>query len=363
MSARAWALLVATVLAAGCSAAREPGTGTPAAAPRIPSDYVAVKPVGGLAEAGLAGVRPFPDETATLRGPSFSYTVVASVATRRLPPELASLLGMPAGAAPAPGHELVLAELAPSRAYLPPDPTRTAPQAVEVVAASATRRLPAEGLLTGTIAVSVPAGVRPVLRVTDAGRRQSLDLGTGRRGGDAVAGYYPVRHLDWQPSELETTGLQLSGPGAAAIPANARVAGIQLDDVEGSLLPYVPGRGWARDGRAWLVLRPEIDYTRITAGTTGRDRVTVDVRSFTVSGPDGTRYPVSGRPIAVGKSTSPSDFPLGQGGTGTLVLDVPATLPRATVAFSFTGTIRLPAGPVDWSIYANPVQSGPLVPS
>ncbi len=358
-----WAVLTAAVLAGGCSSSGdgEPGTGTPGATRPIAADHVEIEAVGGIDEMRLTGVRSFPEETATLRGPSFSYSVVASVTTGTLTADQASFFGLPSGAAPAPGHELLLVELDPARAYLPPDAMRVSPQRVEVVAGSVTRRLPPESTLTGTLVMSVPTGSRPVLRVTDKGRTQSLDLSTGRRGADAVAGYYPVRRFEWQPSELKTSSLQLSGPGTAGLSAGERLAGMQLDDVEGTLLPYVEGRGWARKGRAWLSLKAEIDYTRLSAGTSKSDRITVDLRSFTVTGSDGTRYPVSGRPLVIGQPTSPTDFPVGQGGAGRLLLDVPATLSRATVSYTFSGTIRLPKGPVSYSIYADPTQTGPLV--
>lgn len=360
-----WAVLVAAVLVGGCTSSsgggNEPGTGTPSDTPSIPADHVEFASVVGIDKSGVEGVRRFPTQSATLRGPHFSYTVKATATLSKLTPDQAEYFELPAGAAPAPGHEILLAELEPARGYLPADAAGTAPQRVEVLAGSVSRRLELRSTLIGTIVMSVPAGSKPVLRVTDAGRPQSLDLTTGKRGPDAATGYYPVREVEWRAGNNVLTGLLLSGPGAAGMSTNERVAGIQLSDADGTLVPYVEGRGWAEAGRAWLALGPEVQYSRLSAGTDKDDQITVDLRSFTVTGPGGTRYPVSGKPIVIGGPTSPDDFPIGQNGAGRLLVDVPATLRRATLSFTFTGTIRLPKGPVSWSIYANRTRTGALV--
>ena len=116
-----------------------------------------------------------------------------------------------------------------------------------------------------------------------------------------MAGDYPWCTFHRQPSQLETTGLQLSGPGAAGIPPTRAHRRVPADDVEGSLLPRQCPAAAGRDRGGWLVLQLEVDAPRTTAGTTEWEKATVDLRSSTVTvwvhAPPG----VLGKPITVGE--------------------------------------------------------------
>jgi hypothetical protein len=283
-------------------------------------------------------------------------TAVARVAGP-VPAEVGAAFGLPAGAAPAAGQELVLLDLArtPGRPAVAP-PTEE-PLRVEVAAGPVRRTVPVPppGDLTGTLAVSLPAGARPALAVTDAGRRQSLDLTTGRRGGDAIAGYYPVPTGSWDADDARPTGLVLYGPGVAGLAQADRTASIQLDDTRAELQPYRQGRGWAARGRAFLVLDVSFAYGRsANAGSSRRDTVTAPPSCFRVTGPDGVPLRVSGDPVVLDGSAP------GAVADGRLAADVPAGLRQVTVRFGFCGTIVTPAGGTTYQVFADPVQTAVL---
>jgi hypothetical protein len=369
-----WALAAAVVvplLLVGTSCDAQPppagtaaaGSSAPAARAALPADLVRLAAVRDIAALDLPGTRAFRTGSAGLRGPHFQFTFVATVTTRQLTAKQAVLFGLSPAVETAPGRDLVLAELGPvlgrADAAFYPDGR---PDAVEVSVGSRVSPVATTSAdqLNGVLAVSVPAGVHPILRVTDAGRPQSLDLVTGRRGRDAAAGYYPLRSADGSAEPNDGISFQYSGPGGAGQPAAERIAQLALDDVPASLQPYVPGRKWARAGRAWLVLEPTVIYWRPSAGAspTATDQVEVAVRSFTLAGPDGAPLPLSGAPISPGVSSTGAS--VGQKGSGRLVADVPISLRKATLRFSFRGSIRLPNGTVSWTVYHGGSQAAAL---
>lgn len=356
-------VLAAASCRSGTVAGPGPASPTAPSGQVLPADYASTVGASGLTELRLAGTRRFPARTAMLRGPHFQYSFVASVTTTRLTAVQAAALRLPKAVEAAPAHELVLAESAPivgqADAAFYPDGS---PDSIEVVGGERTRAVLPRGVssFTGIVVVSVPAGRHPLLRVTDAGRPQSIDLVTGARGRDAVAAYYPVRGGTGSTEPDQGVSMRYSGPGAAGTPAADRLALLSLGDVDVSLQPWTPEHKWARPGRVWLVLRPSLAYWRPGAGTSQTDNVEVEPRSFAATGPGGTRLPLSGAAIHVGPYTSPGTSPIGEKAGGTLVADVPASLRAATLRFSFHGSIRLPTGPVSWSVYAGGSQAAAL---
>ena len=151
----------------------------------------------------------------------------------------------------APGHEILL---------LHGDTTQQRPAynagsgdsvTASVVVDGATRPLqylPAYGL-----AVSVPQGHTATLQVTDDGRTQSLDVRTGKRGKDAIAGYYRPHELKWTDADYHDTGrATCTGPrGTTHFTTDMSTT---FGQAAGSLEPWLPGAGWAKDGRVWLHL-------------------------------------------------------------------------------------------------------------
>ena len=351
MSGRVCALLI-VLLAAGCGGDPEPAPAQPRAAAGVDADFAVLVPTSGHA-AELPGARTLDPAVARLRGPHFAYSVTAvGRVAGPVPAEVAAGIGLDAGAAPAAGGELLLVDLARTEG----EPALLPGQGEELGLEVAGRPVPVPppGDLTGTIAVSVPAGARPVLRITDAGRTQSLDLRTGRRGPDAVRAYYPVRRGAADTDGQQPTGLRLSGPGVAG--QTDRVASVQLDETRAELLPHRVGSGWAKPGRAWLVLDTSFAYgRRSAAGGSPPDTVTAPPSCFRATGPDGSPVRLTGAPVVLG---DPAGAPSpGAVARGELVADVPASLREVTVRFGFCGSIRTPDGAASYSVYANPSQT------
>jgi hypothetical protein len=326
----------AVLLVAGCSSAPD----APAPPPTIPSDFLA------YAEQTLPGTTPVAGE---LHGPHFGYALTGAGTTRSAP----AGLDIAAGAVPAAGSDLFLATFGPTTA--PPYENR--PPTVELVVGSEVRPLDLT-IPTGTLAVVVPAGAFPLLQVTDNGRRQTLDLRTGERGGDVPELYYPPVAAAWKATSPAVTTLRLGGPATAALSIPDRSVQIGLPTVTADLEPWIPEHGWAAEGRAWLVLAPRVTYRR-TGAVPGRDdRVEVSPLALQATGPQG-RYLLSSGSIRL-ETTGSTDTYAAEG-TGRFYEDVPASLRgRIAVRFAFAGLVALPSGPTTLTQLADPTLTGTL---
>jgi hypothetical protein len=186
---------------------------------------------------------------------------------------------------------------------------------------------------TGELALAViPAGAPVSIAVTDSGRTQTLDLRTGKRAGDAIAGYYPLLSGGRLFEELiHINGVDKSGDWT--------LLGTGLDV---RLQPYIDGKGWAAPGRAWLTI--DFDVSLLEVDTS----ITVDVsKSLTLHGPGGSvlRLPAGTRITAKeGSNTLPF-------GTGALAIDVPASLRRLTATYTTNATITKVGSstPLSWT--------------
>ena len=350
-------LIVLAVLAlAACGGEPGPSAGGPAVARAVDADFAVLVPLSGQA-AAVPGARTLDPAKARLRGPHFAYSVTAvGRVAGPVPATVAGRIGLAAGAVPVAGHDLLLVDLAATAgepALLPGDG-----ETLGLEVAGRRVPVPPPGDLTGTVAVAVPTGARPVLRITDADRTQSLDLTTGRRGADAIVGYYPVPRGAGVTEEQEPTGLLLSGPGVAG--QADRAASIQLDDTRAELLPHLPDRGWAEPGRAWLVVDTSFAYGRRAAAAAGQpDMVTAPASCFEATDPDGEPIPLTGGPIVLGDPADPAPS-RAAGASGQLVADVPDTLRQVTVRFGFCGSIATPEGRTTYSVYGNPSQTAEI---
>lgn len=143
------------------------------------------------------------------------------------------------------------------------------------------------------VVASVPTGAPVTLRVTDAGRTQSLDVRTGRLGEDAIAAYYRPNTQELSQSTELTAAVTSSPYGTDPTPLT-----MAFEPAAGSpghpiamLAPYRPAAGWARPNRAWLTVpRPAVATgPRLDAPfyTLAIDDPTV----FALRLPDGTMVP------------------------------------------------------------------------
>lgn len=168
-----------------------------------------------------------------------------------------------------------------------------------------------------------------------------MDLRTGARGGDVVDGYYPPVGGTWQPAGPTVSTLRLGGAATAALSIQDRVVRIGLAGVTGGLEPWTPERDWAAAGRAWLVLRPRVTYERRNAVPGQQDTVAVSPFAVQATGPGG-RLQLSDGAIQLAAANAGNTITAE--GTGTLSVDVPATLRgRIAVRFAYVGTVVLPA--------------------
>lgn len=316
-----------------------------AAAPVLAADFAAASRKTGLL-GYLPGAKELDPKAAVLTGPTYSYELTGAAGlTGTIPAAIASALSVEIGTVVPAGRQLFLVEI---DRWLGTDP---APGFAAVVGDAELPERPPNAL-KGTVGFAVPTGTAPVLKVTDAGRTQSIDLSTGRRGRDAIAGFHPVRRGEWASGDASTS-IRLSGPGVAGLSTAERLATVAFQSVDAELQPYVEGRGWARPGRAWLVLETEIGYGRPAADYGRPDSVEVRPSSLTGSGPGAPRIVFGGDPIRIGAVGSPSE-------DSVLTADVPAGLRQVTLTFQFRGTVETTDGPVSFQAYTKSVHTAEL---
>ena len=201
------------------------------------------------------------------------------------------------------------------------------------------------------ILVSVPTGGDPVLAVTDAGRTQLLNLRTGKRQGDVIPAYYPLRAAD--QVSVSVTG-KFGG----------RSATLAVHSANPALQPYAEGHGWAAKGKAWLYLGGDVETQLATAAGAARLDAVLDAgRSFTLSLPDGR--------TVRGAGTASTKVPLPLGAEGqqaggrsgvalgalSVVFEVPDNFRTGKVRFAPRGTFTSDGENVTFTVEE---QAGPL---
>jgi hypothetical protein len=351
-------LSVPLLALAACSGGGTAGTGPAAttakapSVPTLPADYLGNGTgLTQLGDLGVTKIHRYAGGETNLRGPHFSYVFGSSGTVTKLSAAQAQLVGIKGAVVAAPGHELVLAAT-PLSNNTESDVREGRPDKIEMVVNGTAKPFTFDGpalLWHGVVVASVPTGAHPVLRVTDAGRPQSLDLRTGRRGPDAVAGYYPIRAGSGDvDSDHAGPWVRLSGPGAAGLTGQSRLAAVHVSDVDYTLWPWLPSRGWAPAGKVWLDLQVSMSYWRPSAGAHGEDTVRIAPSSFRLADAGGT-IPLSGVAIAPGRDTTLGA--LGQSATGSFLAQVPVSPRSAVLTFHFAGTIDTPQGSTTWSNY------------
>jgi hypothetical protein len=329
------ALSLALILS-GCTAGNpssEPAPATTTAA----ADFVAVgtAPPSAPATSPLVSLglpaTTLPTDS-TLVGPHYAVTGRLSAGQRAA----LGLAGPGRGTdlVAAPGSELLLVHADRVTTVSVLDPDGPAPTAA-VLLADGPRALPA-GVpgANAVVVVSVPVGGAGMLAVTDADRRQSIDLRTGRPGPDADPLFRPQWTATAEVSELDRIG---------GLDRTIRVR-LQL---RATLRPYLPRLGWAPTGRTWLA----VDVTVRVPGEVG---LRLDLaRSLTIR---------ADRPLAVppGVALVPGSDP--GGGTDRVAhwsggFSVPATLRTVTAHYATAGTFTRAGSDTTLSFTGHPVDS------
>lgn len=301
---------------AGCT---HPPDGGPAphsaaaSAGPVAQDFAAVvadNAAADLAELGVTGATHLDDKVAYLQGPHFSLAIeeTAEVAAfdparpERLTLDRKPFVPVRAG----PGRVILLVRL-----HEPNAPNagseRDAAVNATVIVAGQPRDLGRYGrFVDRLLAISVAPGAPVSMSIRDTGRVQSIDLRTGARRPDALAGYHPVR----SDSTRLTDGIEITGD---ATPADERRFDLSVT-VQATKYPYLAGRGWAAEGQAWLEITLRVGTT--SAGFS----CDVDAgKSFTVTGPAGA-VEVPGSVLAATGLVDPSGA---VPDSVSMVLDVP----------------------------------------
>ncbi|MBV1849965.1 hypothetical protein [Catellatospora tritici] len=260
-------LTLLAVGAAGCTAPQpepEPSPSGPAAE-AVAADYVRMAPsTPSDTSPLLLQKRPLTPADAAIIGPEYATAFDWTAAVPRIDADDADRMGLE-GAITAPsGAELFLAHVARPL----PRPVGKAgalTPAIQVVVNGQARESSVRFGRDHILIVCVPTGAPVLLKMSDKGRTQTLDLRSGKRGPDAN----PLFYTRYAMKDFGVrTNIRPPDPGRI--------------DMSGSLalLPWTEEHGWAPAGKAWLHF--EGFLYQMLADTDGP--VTLDLsRSITVT--------------------------------------------------------------------------------
>jgi hypothetical protein len=196
----------------------------------------------------------------------------------------------------------------------------------QVLVGGRTRPVPGRLRDHQTIVVSVATGADAALAMIDTGRTQTVSLGTGKRGTDAVTPYYTT-----QVKESTAAGtIRITQPHVTVDnnPDNL----LQVDvSARIELQPYTESGGWSAPGRAQLACT--VSITPHMTGKVSFDTAT----SIALRTPDGhTLTAPAGTFASPNADTEPAARPRA---TTTVTFDVPETVTTGTLLVHPTGTI------------------------
>lgn len=286
--------------------------------PAQAADYVATSSYVPL---DLEGAETVSD--GWLMGPHFNITISAVATRPALEATEASVLQFEAsGFKAARAHEFVIVQIDTDAGRPPPwDPTNATVTATLVVDGTEqpydlpggwNQTIGSYTTPTSLLLVSVPRNRDALLKVTDEGVTQTIDLRTGTRGEDAVALFYADHSQTLGTPDYSAAGTAFIHPFGVATERPFTVAFDFADDVWVSLAPWTPAGGWAVPGAAWLtfggfsVTCDGIDYS----GAVPSISYTMDFPStFTLTTADGTAIPAQPSTIEDVEFTFPTVDP------------------------------------------------------
>lgn len=215
-----------------------------------------------------------------------------------------------------------------------------------VVVVNGSARTVPKAVLTGFkgLLVSVPKDATATLRVTDDGRTQSFDLRAGKRGPDAISGYYRPQEVNIPTGDSGYAGVgncpDVPYIMGVTLPCSVRVQFI-FTDFSFSLQPWLPVLGWAKNGRIWLLVN-NLSYlpgpSPVTIAPGGGSFTLEASKSFTVRLPDGTSVPIA---------PGTGDFSTPQ--PSALAFSVPADFTRGTLLIHPNGQLIVTGEPDRWT--------------
>ncbi len=185
------------------------------------------------------------------------------------------------------------------------------------------------------LVVCVPKGSAVQLAVTDGGRTQSIDLRTG-----ATSDVEPLLHPPLSKTDTVRDIIHVSSPSGITPAGKGMYSQVT---VAAELMPWLPDKGWAPSGRAWLriSLYPELE---IIADV---DLALDLARSLTLRTGDGQALPFPGTAHALAADHTGGD-PVRQ------VYDVPASTRVVVAGFASHGTLTANGKRATWQRYPDP---------
>lgn len=339
-------MAVAVLLLTGCGATKSTSADSrisslapvpPGSVEEIEVEILGEEPPSGKEMA----VQEFARATAALRGPHFAVGLSWVATGEAILPGSSLVIqsGLPPRRPATDGEEIMLLSFDPEHVGGQWKLGDGAKPVAELVVGGTPRPLTKVPLpaadatgLSGPVVIvvaSVPKGAPVQLRVTELGRTQTLDVRTGKRGEDAIAGYYrPTRQkLNFErdlPAGIVADGRPYQ-PELKLIDS----AFSDLSEPTAMLAPWNPTDGWAPDGRAWLVLPSPILSGEAFGGPT-LELAIDEPTSFRVRLPDGTEIAERGgtqevnlRTASLSKAPAPVLFDVpADVTTGTYLIDL-----------------------------------------
>lgn len=322
------AIAAAAVLVAACSGSdRDGGSGQDDAIAQLeakPADFVQTYSPSSQVAIG----EEVDEAQGRFWGPHFELQVTRSILADGVSEQTAvTLLDEEAGYRAADGHRLAIVQFGQD----PAGQTRWDGGAVtaRVLAGGHEHDLGALPDSNDVLVVSVPKGEPALLEVTDEGHAQTFDLSTAERV-DVHKLLYPLRSTYLKPQLYQGTGQ--ASYRTAREGFEVRISG---GNPQASLEPYVPTEGWAKPGRAWLLLSGLLatsiqDYS-YTDGTFPAAVELQAADSFAVQLP-------GGRSIRANKQYISTSIAAGSSGFS-VVFDVPDSLRSATLVITPRGPL------------------------
>jgi len=323
--------------------------------PPVQTDYSTVT---GNEHAKRLGGRYFTDaDRGLLVGPHFLIRQQSIGTVTEIGQKTANLLGLDEPIRAPEGHEFVVADFSKYVGYDHDVPAKgRQPGSLPgskyeqtILVGESKRRLYANLAEGKLLIVTAPLKSRVLLRMTDSGRTQYLDLRTGLRRKDAVSGYYPGR--DFGPTRPEDA-TRKAWRRTGLTSANVSVAAT-IRDARAELSPFRPDGTWERSGKyAWLYVTVQVTAACEHAKCSMVLSPGKHIRVRTKSG---------ATPKAVGSSFRTVDL-LKVGstkGTATYAYRVPRSTRSATAIVSPSGPVTVKAGnkvkKTGWRVAPKPI--------
>jgi hypothetical protein len=290
---------------------------------------------------------PFDARQAYLLGPHFKLALGAVATVGSLSAAQFSALGLfvvdlPHGSPlrAAPGDELVIVRAAEGPAFPSIDLSGQVDGVHLVVNGEQGKRLPQVGLSSKSqvLVISVPRDATLELAVADAGRTQTINLRTG-----ATTDAEPLLHPPLSGGVELQDIIHISSPSGITPPGKGAYSVLR---VSADLRPWLPEKGWAAPGRAWLDVQLDADVLADV-------EIQLDLAHCLALRTDaGLALPFTGTADSRFITSAPDEV--------RQVFDVPAGTRSLSAALVTRGTVTANGKTASWQRYPDPKSAGKI---